>query len=380
MAEGNSRGAVGRGRSHLLAPNPEAGFVEELDKSTVPWRGRGTFRFVRRGAPVGARVFSREDVEAIATAAYQAPQEIELEHPALSWTPARWWTYEGNYYYTRADLHPREVAEWIAEYYRRLLVEWGGPIFFNEAPYLGEWLEFHLLQGVERFYLYDHESTDSSRQVLAPYIEDGTVVVYDWPIYPGQQEALEHCAEHHRFDCRWLAFVDIDEFLFSPAGRPLPEVLRDYERWPGVVVNRPAYGSSGHNSMPNGLAIESYVLRSNASRRTVVCKTIAQPEYLDETPLVHSWTYPEGFSVDELKRPAPFAKALSPSISTLRLNHYWTRSREESERKLATPTATRQQFRTWSFETLDARLNEVTDAAATAYAPAVKDALRRRRL
>ena len=46
------------------------------------------------------------------------------------------------------------------------MIEWVSPylavcaIYRNEAPYLREWIEFHRLVGVERFFLYNNESTD----------------------------------------------------------------------------------------------------------------------------------------------------------------------------------------------------------------------------
>ena len=40
----------------------------------------------------------------------------------------------------------------------------------------------------------------------------------DWPMFPGQVQAYEHCIERARDDSRWIAFIDIDEFLFSPTG------------------------------------------------------------------------------------------------------------------------------------------------------------------
>ena len=43
-------------------------------------------------------------------------------------------------------------------------------IYRDEAPYLAEWIEFHRLVGVERFFLYDHMSQDHHLEVLAPYL------------------------------------------------------------------------------------------------------------------------------------------------------------------------------------------------------------------
>ena len=45
-------------------------------------------------------------------------------------------------------------------------------IIQNEASWIAEWLEFHLLPdiGVEHFFLYDDGSTDNTSLVLAPYV------------------------------------------------------------------------------------------------------------------------------------------------------------------------------------------------------------------
>jgi hypothetical protein len=382
----------------VLRPQLQTGFFEELDKSAVPWRGTGTIRLqVEQRLVIRDRTFSREEADAIAEAARETPQEVRFDGRR-----SRWWAYDGSWYVTDEDLRPNDVVAFATEGYREQLAEWGaGPIssspplaapandrdtylaacaiFYNEAPHLAEWIEFHLLVGVERFFLYDHESTDRGREVLAPYVEEGVVEVHDWPIHPGQREALEDCVERHRSDCRWIAFIDIDEFLFSSVERSLPEVLRDYERWPGVIVNRPTYGSSGWETPPPGLTIESYLLRSNAGRRSVISKTVAQPEFLDRCIGVHDWSYTAGHAVDEQLRPAPFAKTISSSFSKLRLNHYWTRSRAECERKLATPTAVPKTYRPWTFDDIDPGVNDITDGAAAVLAPAVKDALARRR-
>src|SRR4051794_21967531 len=102
-------------------------------------------------------------------------------------------------------------------------------IYRWEADYLREWVAFHRLVGVERFFLYDNASEDAHLEALAPFIEDGSVTVHPWPVFPGQPSANVHCLERHAEDARWIAFIDVDEFLFSPAGRPLPDVLRDFE-------------------------------------------------------------------------------------------------------------------------------------------------------
>ena len=55
-------------------------------------------------------------------------------------------------------------------------------IYRDAASYLAEWIEFHRLVGVERFFLYDNGSADDHRDVLAPYVDEGIAVVHDWPM------------------------------------------------------------------------------------------------------------------------------------------------------------------------------------------------------
>jgi Glycosyltransferase family 92 len=381
----------------VLRPDLESGYFEELDQDSTPWKGLGRFRFQAQGRRrIDKRVLSREDVDALMAASNETPQRVGIEGD-----PRHWWAFDGYWYVTRADLAAADVVELVQEHYREELADWGvtpSPepppsaaretdtylavcsMFLNGEAYLAEWLEFHLLAGVERFYLYDHESTDGSRELLAPYVEDGTVVVYDWPVYPGQREAFQDCVERHRHDSRWIAFFDLDEFLYSGTGRPVPDILRAFEPWPGVLVNRPAFGSAGRDAMPSGLVTENYPLRSNISRRNRAGKTIADPMRVSECGGGHHWSYTEGYAVDERLRPAPISRTLSVSFSLLRVNHYAVRSRQEFEEKLATPradTGSLREGRT-TFESINQGLNDVTDLSASALAPALKDALRRK--
>ena len=129
-------------------------------------------------------------------------------------------------------------------------------------PYLIEWIEFHRLVGVERFFLYNNGDRGPQRELLAPYVEEGLVELHEWPVFPApQMPAFQHTVDNHGDDSRWIAFIDTDEFLFSPTGRSLPEVLAGYEQHPGVGVCRAFFGPSGQTATPPGLVVESYLRR-----------------------------------------------------------------------------------------------------------------------
>ena len=59
-------------------------------------------------------------------------------------------------------------------------------MFKDEGQVLPEWLEHHVAHGVEHFYLVDDVSTDTSKEILAPYIAKGLVTLFE-PPYAGQQ-------------------------------------------------------------------------------------------------------------------------------------------------------------------------------------------------
>ena len=203
-------------------------------------------------------------------------------------------------------------------------------IYRGEGPYLREWVAFHRVVGVERFYLYDNRSEDEHREALAPYVAEGVIEQTDWPLFPGQVQAYTDCLERHREDTRWMAFVAIDEFLFSPTGRPLTEVLARYERWPGVGVNRVTFGTSGHETPPPGLVLENYTRRlEHPNMRKPAVKSIVDPRRAVRALDPHHFEYREGFAVDESEHPLEAQHSASDSCATLRVNHYFTRSQED---------------------------------------------------
>lgn len=87
-------------------------------------------------------------------------------------------------------------------------------ILKNEGPYLKEWLDYHLLAGVDHFYLYDNDSTDNQAEVAAPYVGAGLVDYIPAPGKAAQMFTYNEALKHFKFQCRYMAFIDGDEFIF----------------------------------------------------------------------------------------------------------------------------------------------------------------------
>jgi Glycosyltransferase family 92 len=230
-------------------------------------------------------------------------------------------------------------------------------MFRDEARYLAEWVSFHRVQGVERFYLYDNRSSDDWHSALEPEIAAGIVEVQHWPFVPGQRGAYEDCLERHRDDARWIAFIDVDEFLFSPMGRPLPEILRRFDTHPGVVVNRRTYGTSGWEQPPEGLVTENYLWRdADEHQGNLWVKAIINPRSAEGWGSAHHFQL-RGKPVGEDRRPTYAVRARN-TTDLLRINHYYTRSLEEFRRKVARPDAASGEIRDHD-PTVDAVRDEI---------------------
>lgn len=137
-------------------------------------------------------------------------------------------------------------------------------LYRNDAPYLKEWIEFHKLVGVDRFYLYNNGSTDDHLDVLDPYIKNKDVIYYEYNVKTRRLKDWEHLGQvEHFFDkyknkTFWAIVLDVDEFLFPVKHFKLPRVLRSYEEYDGIYVYWKSFNSSGHVEEPKGLVIENY--------------------------------------------------------------------------------------------------------------------------
>jgi hypothetical protein len=286
-------------------------------------------------------------------------------------------------------------------------------IFRDEAPYLAEWVAFHRLVGVGRFLLYDNGSADDGARILRPYLDEGVVEIVRWPMpfhLGAARAAYADAVERTRGRARWLAAIDVDEFLFSPRGETLPAVLREYEAFPGVVVRWRVYGSSGHERSADEPVIARFRRRAaDGWVRNRRVKSIVDPARVIAPDGVHHFVYEGGAcAVDERKQPVlpgpkrawrkrlrpwyrllgpllrhldPYARSdLSsgpPSAERLRINHYPVKSREEFERKARLKEG-KQRYEGIDYFAYHDR-NEVLDPILERYLPALSRELERAR-
>ena len=170
-------------------------------------------------------------------------------------------------------------------------------VFKDEAEYLDEWVRFHRSQGVEHFFLYNNFSSDNFEQVLAPHAD--YVTVTNWPISfleGGQLRAMVHAIERLRGTYRWLAIIDVDEFIFGTMRRLVEELaLEPYSHADQVLVNTICYGTSGISDYPPGTLLKHLTRRAPLWwRRNSQRKCIVNPHAVERVTLIHEMQVREG--------------------------------------------------------------------------------------
>jgi hypothetical protein len=206
-------------------------------------------------------------------------------------------------------------------------------IFKNEAPYLKEWIEYHKLVGVDHFYLYNNESDDNYKEVLADYIKANEVTLFDWPnrnldqwgrqhwawVYTTQVPAYENAFQIAKDTSKWVATIDIDEFIVPVKTDKITQVLDKIEKnFPAIEIYWRVYGTSGLDEIPpNRLLIESLNKRSfvNAPINKTF-KSILKPELF----IRYTWP-PHQCQYQNNLRPYP------STSKELVINHYLNRTK-----------------------------------------------------
>lgn len=212
-------------------------------------------------------------------------------------------------------------------------------LFQNEAPYLREWIEYHKLLGVTHFYLFNHYSEDNYLAVLKPYLADGTVELADEltvadnikTFYPMQCKCYTDCARKASGESKWVAFIDIDEFIVPMQEKSLKELLMPYEDYGGVGLNWRIFGTNRVKKIPeNQLLLE---VLTACTEKTYVdnhwVKCIVRPERVAEFENAHMPNFKKGYfgvNTDRFRFEGPVSDPVLEN--KMRVNHYWTRDED----------------------------------------------------
>jgi Flp pilus assembly protein TadD len=202
----------------------------------------------------------------------------------------------------------------------------------DENDYLPEWLDYHILMGVDRFYIYDNESQVSLRETLKDYIERSWVVVVDISGQAMQLYAYDHCLQTFGKNTFWLGFIDTD---VPKSSLDLKELLKGHEQYAGLAVSSLFFGSGENKTRPVVGQIAAYTQCTHATfKENQLIKTIVQSGQTLMPNSPHDFTFKEGaWCVNEGFLRVD-GQSFPNSTEKIQLNHYYCRSENEIELKV----------------------------------------------
>ena len=222
-------------------------------------------------------------------------------------------------------------------------------IFKDEAKYLGEWIDYHFLAGVNHFYLYNNDSSDDYQKVLAPYIEKNLVTLANLSGRGMQMIAYDDAIEKYRFKCRYMAFIDLDEFIFPKTNRSIVEVADEILSADlsaaAFGINMQFFGSNCEEKADYSRGVLErftrrapddwiFVNKDGLKDGNIYIKSIVNPRRVDYYFSPHYPIYFSGLKSMSSDGTETFRAGNYPiAADKIVLNHYFTKSLEEFKKK-----------------------------------------------
>jgi len=138
-----------------------------------------------------------------------------------------------------------------------------GAVFKNEAHILDEWIQHYLARGVEHFYLVNDNSNDNFLEIVSRF--EDKITLFHNDIISGEVGRQTIIYEKYfrpiLSTTKWMAILDLDEFLYSPVTLNLPEILKQFTNQSQILIDWLHFGSSGHVYQPQSV-VEGFQMRS----------------------------------------------------------------------------------------------------------------------
>lgn len=209
----------------------------------------------------------------------------------------------------------------------------------NEAAYIQEWLAFHLHSGVEHFYLYFNEDEEDTLRVVQPFVDAGLVTVKHVEGGGLQAALYGQClarVKAERPTAEWIAFHDVDEYLFRTDQGCMMELLATMNDRAALAVNWHMYSHSNHVLQ---LPRDQLLMESNVHTRfeedppglDVHVKSVVRVKHTVDCGQPHFCVYEPGWHAkDELGRivEGPFNDPPT-SPQQIRMHHYNKRTLQD---------------------------------------------------
>jgi hypothetical protein len=199
-------------------------------------------------------------------------------------------------------------------------------IALNEELYIDEWIKYHLALGFSKIYIYDN----SDNNILQSKQTD-CVIISHFPGKKRQLEAYDFFVIQYKTKHKWVAIIDIDEFIVLKQHKSIMDFLNMYNYYESIALNWKMFGTAHQIEYSPNPVTERFYLCSNKVNTHVKC--ITQIEHIKINISSHYPQLKKGSFYD------PSRTIVSPpfhngSYDIACIHHYYTKSVEEFRKKI----------------------------------------------
>ncbi|CAH6420852.1 Glycosyltransferase family 2 [uncultured virus] len=242
----------------------------------------------------------------------------------------------------------------------------------DEELYLEEFIAYYIVLGVDHFFIYDNESRVPVEQLVSTRFP-GWCTVISFPGRGVKMPTLAHFVNNFRSLTEWVLSVDADEFLYIHHHSSINAFVRQYgevvgDRLGAICIAWTLFGFGGHDTRPDGLVIENYTDCTKSIPNFQQIKSLTRTRAIEAPHNAHFFSLRSNyFYVDALGRPFdPYkhwegGEDIVARSQFAQVNHYYTRSREEYQRKMHRPRDDDGKQREALFYNLANRMTGITD-------------------
>ena len=209
-------------------------------------------------------------------------------------------------------------------------------IIRNREQWIEEWISFHHLVGFTHFYIGLHKCSDKTEEALIDLSRKYKIKIFHVEDKVGgspQTFFYNFIQNQVAYEVDWMAFIDSDEYLFSPEHTKIGQVLDSFlqKKVYALAIHWVCFGSSNFVKEPSGLITENYSRRApddffvNKHVKSIVYQRVAGVIKFSNPHLV---TVDYEVFDEKLRSISTPISPYEPSFSRLRINHYLCQSRE----------------------------------------------------
>lgn len=206
----------------------------------------------------------------------------------------------------------------------------------NENQYLKEWIDYHLLIGFDHIQIWDNDSRIPIKETVKEYIDNKTVSVKHVAGLSKHRQCYTQSSSVRNTlrDYKWIALIDTDEFIvLLDKDTNIKRYLEQYEDYGAVGLNWLMFNSNGHENTPRS-QLESFTKAMINEPANKHIKSIVQTKYFFNIVNPH-YAQTKRSLVNVKKEKMEQTAFNDPPIinEVMRINHYFTRSKEDWELK-----------------------------------------------